>query len=124
MPITYSVDHARGIAVSVWTDVVTAEVLGNYWQKLLHDPEVLRYRRTLVDLRRCQLAFSGHELSELVMNVVRPLVGDRRWKTALVVAEPVQYGVSRQYQVFAAYYSEDAIFADYDAALSWLTQGA
>lgn len=122
MTITYSVEHTRGIVISTWTGAITAEVLGDFWQRLLRDPEALRYRRSLADLRGCQLRLTGRELSGLVMDVVRPLLGDLRWKSAILVAEPVQYGVSRQYQVFAAYYSKDAIFDDHDAALRWLMQ--
>jgi hypothetical protein len=39
-----------------------------------------------------------------------------------VVARAVQFGVSKQYQVFAEAYSRDAIFDDYDTALRWLDQ--
>ena len=44
----------------------------------------------------------------------------RAWHTAIVVANPVQFGVSRQYQAFADRYSKDAIFGNEWDALRWL----
>lgn len=123
MPITYSVDHSRGITIEVWTGSITADVLGEFWARYLRDPEVMARRRTLADLRQCTIAFTGRELSALIDSVVLPVVGEQKWRTAIVAAEPVQYGVSRQYHVFAEYYSQDAIFKGYDAALNWLVQG-
>ena len=37
--------------------------------------------------------------------------------------DPVQFGVSRQYQVFAERYSADSIFGSEDEALRWLMDG-
>ena len=51
-----------------------------------------------------------------------PALNGRDWTTAIVVDRPVQFGVSRQYHVFAERYSKDCIFHDYDAALRWLRQ--
>jgi hypothetical protein len=121
MPITYSIDRASGIIFEVWAGGVAAADLRRYWQGYLADPDVLALRRTLVDLRGADLRFTGGELADLVDQVVLPALGGRDWTTAIVVGRPAQFGVSRQYQVFAESYSRDAIFHDYAAALAWLT---
>jgi hypothetical protein len=120
MPIEYSVDLDRKLIFEVWTGEVTAKVLGTYWRAYLADPEVMAIRRTLVDLRQCEIIFTGSELSELVDDLVSPILAGRHWRTALVVGRPAQFGVSRQYQVFAQHYSQDAIFHEPEAALKWL----
>ena len=77
-------------------------------------------RRTLVDLRQADIRFDGKHLAGLVDAVAVPRLGRLKWRTAIVVGGPVQFGVARQYQVFAEVYSTDAIFENYDAALTWL----
>jgi hypothetical protein len=121
-PISYSIDKVLGIIFEVWRGDVTAVDLKRYWEAYLANPDVLALRRTLVDLRGANIRFTGYELSNLVSTLVLPTLKGRDWKTAIVVDRPVQYGVSRQYQVFAEQYSKDFIFSDYDKALHWLHQ--
>ena len=122
MPITYSIDAGVGVIFEVWTGQITADYLRSYWQAYLADPEVIELRRTLVDMREARIQFTGQELLSLVTSVVTPALQGLDWKTAIVIAHPVQFGVSKQYQVFAEHYSRDAIFENYDEALRWLTQ--
>ena len=121
-PITYSIDQDSGIISEVWRGDVTAADLRRYWGAYLANPDVLALRRTLVDLRAANIRFTGAELSNLVSTVVLPALKGRDWITAIVVEQPVQFGVSRQYQVFADHYSSDSIFYDYEEALLWLRQ--
>lgn len=67
-------------------------------------------------MRRCRLWFSGEELSNLVRTVVLPVLKGRSWTSAIVVAGPAEFGVSRQYQVLSEQHSRDAIFYDFDEA--------
>ena len=122
VPITYSIDAASGVILEVWEGNVTAADLRRYWEAYLADPEVMALRRTLVDLRQARIQFTGAELSVLISMVVEPALKGRNWITALLVARPVVFGVSRQYQVFAERYSRDAIFQNFDDALEWLTR--
>jgi hypothetical protein len=122
MPITYSIDADRGLIVEAWQGDITAADLRRYWQAYLADPRVMALRRTLADLRQARILFTGAELFDLVCDVVKPALAGQRWTTAIVVARAVQFGVSKQYQVFAEAYSRDAIFDDYDTALRWLDQ--
>lgn len=120
MPISYTLDEENGFINEVWTGDIAASDLASYWRRYLADPEVLRIRRTLVDLRGCRILFKGVELSSLVESMVIPVLDGRDWKTAIVVGHPTQFGVSRQYQVFAESYSSDAIFSDPEDARRWL----
>ena len=120
MPISYSIDQQHGVIREEWSGDVDAAQLAAYWQRYLADPSVLAIRKTVVDLRQCRIQFTGAQLSELVQRIVIPALEGRDWKSALVVEQSVQFGVSRQYQVFANHYSSDSIFTDHDAAIAWL----
>ena len=121
-PISYTINRDLGVIFEVWKGDVTVADLQSYWQSYLADPEVLAIRRTVVDLRGANIQFTGNELSNLVAAVVIPVLQGRDWKTAIVVERPVQFGVSRQYQVFAERYSVDSIFYSPNEALYWLLQ--
>jgi hypothetical protein len=51
---------------------------------------------------------------------VLPALKGRKWTTAIVVADPIQFGVSRQYSAFAMYYSKDYIFPTMAEEESWI----
>ncbi len=122
MPITYSIEVEEGgaIIVETWSGQITGNDLAAHWKVYLADPEVLKIRRTVVDLRNAEILFFGPELNDLIQTIVAPKLDDLDWKTAIVVSNAVQFGVSRQYQVFAAWYSLDSIFDDFAAARTWL----
>jgi hypothetical protein len=122
VPITYSIDAATGVILTVWEGDVTAARLRRHWEVFLADPQVMALRRSLADLRQARIQFTGAELASLLSTMVVPALQGRDWTTALVVARPVEFGVSRQYQVYAERYSRDAIFEDYEVALAWLTR--
>jgi hypothetical protein len=120
MPIAYTVDRDRHMITETWTGPVDAEYLGSYWERYLKDPDVMAIRRTVVDLRQGELHFTGPQLHALIERIVVPALNGRDWKSALVVEKPAQFGVCRQYQVFADLYSQDAIFFNLDEAYAWL----
>lgn len=122
MPISYSIDPELGVIRERWERAVSAADLREHWMRYLADPEVLAIRKTLVDLRHAQITFTSDELWFLIETVVVPKLGGRDWTTAIVTADRVQFGVSRQYQVFAESYSTDAIFDDEGEAVRWLTR--
>jgi hypothetical protein len=122
MPISYSIDLERKVIFEVWTGDISAADLELYWTKYLENPQVLSIRRTLVDLRTANILFHGDVFADLIVKIVQPVLAGRDWKTAILVERPVQFGLSRQYHVFAESFSRDSIFHDYDAALQWLLQ--
>ncbi|MGO9015215.1 MAG: hypothetical protein ACLQF0_09570 [Dissulfurispiraceae bacterium] len=120
MPISYTVDEEARVIYEKWVGDIYATDLASYWKDYLKDPIVLEIRRTLVDLREAKVCFKGEDFSQLIPSIVLPILGKRTWKTAILVNEPYQYGVSMQYHVFADIYSCDAVFYDREKALSWL----
>jgi hypothetical protein len=120
MPIEYRIDRNAGIIEETWTGTVAIQDLRDYWRGYLADPDVLALRRTMVDLRAADIAFTGAELAALIRSDVIPVLGGRHWVTAIVVSHAVQFGVGRQYQIFAEAYSRDAIFSEVEAAKEWL----
>ena len=120
MTIDYRLDPCNTYITETWRGSVSAADLREHWEHYLRDVRVLNLRRTLVDLRDASLSFTGEELAALVRSIVVPLLGGRDWITAIVVARPSQFGVSRQYHVFAELFSQDSIFYDIDTARSWL----
>jgi hypothetical protein len=106
VPIAYNTDLDKKFITETWSGEVTAENLATYWKRL--------------DLREARIQFDGSELKTLIQELVLPALNGRDWKTALVVDRPRQFGVSRQYQVYADRYSHDAIFYDLEKARDWL----
>lgn len=121
MPITYSISADKAVIHEVWVGDISIKDLKEYWATYLQDPDVMTIRKTLVDLRQATILFTGQELSNLIRIVV-PVLQGKDWITALLVEEAVQFGVSRQYQVFAELYSNDSIFHDPKKAEQWLRQ--
>jgi len=121
MPITYKIDRGKNLIFETWTGEIRLEDLAVYWRQYLADAEVLKIRRTIVDLSSSVINFSGDDLWSLIESLVMPALKGREWTTALVVTGgSVEFGVSRQYQVFAGRYSKDAIFATLAEAEKWI----
>lgn len=120
MPITYSIDRENRVIEEKWTGTIGKDDLADYWKRYLEDPLVLDIRRTIVDLQEAVIIFTGHQMEALITSIVLPALKGRDWKTAIVVDKPHQFGVSRQYQVFAGRYSKDAIFNNMYDARAWL----
>jgi hypothetical protein len=121
MPITYKVDREKNLIFETWTGTIRTGDLAAYWKQYLADAEVLAIRRTIVDLRGSVMDFSGAELWSLIESIVEPALKGREWTTALVVTGgSVEFGISRQYQVFAQRYSKDAIFPNVVEAEKWI----
>jgi hypothetical protein len=120
MPITYTIDQQQKIIFTKWDGVIDATEISRHWTELLADTMALEIRTSIADIRSTDLQFTGDELHTIVLTQVIPALKGRDWTCAIVVAKPVQYGTSRQYQVFAQSYSSDNIFFDYEAGLAWL----
>ncbi len=120
MSITYSFDPNEKLIIEDWTGEVTADDLAAHWRIYLADRRVMALRRTLVDLRDAQICFNGSQLKVLIEDIVLPVLQTDDWKTAIVVKRSIEYGISKQYQLFADSYSKDAVFFDIDRARDWL----
>lgn len=120
MPITYTIDREAKLITEVWDGEVDAKCLEEHWKQYLEEPEVLAIRRTIVDLRRAKIIFKGTVMDALIERIVMPALKGLTWKSAIVIDNSLQFGVSRQYQVFADRYSKDSIFTDIEEARNWL----
>jgi hypothetical protein len=120
MPITYIINHQKGLIRETWKGKIGGVDLAAYWLHYLADPEVLAIRRTVVDLRKANIDFSGLDFDALIRTIVLPVLGERTWTTAIVIRDPIQFGVSRHYQIFAERYSKDSIFRNVADAERWI----
>jgi hypothetical protein len=120
MPITYAIDRDAKLITETWAGQIRRDDVAEYWRRFLSDPEVMEIRCTLADLRQAEFCITGAELDALVRGIIIPALDGRDWRTALVVGGPVQFGVSRQYQVFAERFSRNAIFRSIEEARAWL----
>jgi hypothetical protein len=75
MPITYTIDSSRDIIFESWTGTISAGDLAEYWREFLANPDVIKCRRSLVDLRAASLLFTGPQLEDVVKTVVLPVLG-------------------------------------------------
>jgi hypothetical protein len=120
MPITYVVDRGLNIVITNWTMEISAETVTSHYTQVLQDASAMNCGKSLADLREADLKLTGSEFNQIIARIVIPKLGSRRWTSAIVVQRPDQYGVARQYDVFASSYSSNSIFYDYDKALEWL----
>jgi hypothetical protein len=120
LPIAYAVDPDRHLELLVLTGDITARALKSFWKKHRKGPQGLAIRRALVDVRACDLRFTGRELSDFLDTVAVPAVAGRQVRIAILVDTPVQYGVAHQFQVLAGLRSETEIFDEHDKALDWI----
>jgi hypothetical protein len=121
MPISYSIHPSRRFVLEVWSDDVTTRHVKSLWKAYLADREVLAIRKTLADMRRGNPIVTGSEMWDLILEIALPGLKGRDWKTAIVVATRIQYGLARQFQVFAEPYNKHvAIFEAYDEAARWI----
>ena len=122
--ISYHVDAERRIIFEIWAGAIGVVELREHWAVFLADPEVLAVKRTMVDLRRCDIRFTGVEwMEELERFVIRdPVVSG--WITAIVAERSYIYGVARQFLLYTDNIINGQIFESVEPALIWLTYHA
>ena len=120
MGITYQVDESLGVIFEHWCGTVTTKDLAGHWNARLTDQGTKNYWRTLTDVRECRPAFSTEEYRRLVKNLLEPALSGRKLKIAILVKDELQFGVSRQFQVFLESGCESAIFTEESVAREWL----
>jgi hypothetical protein len=120
MGITYKIDSAHAVVRARWHGIITSKVLAEYWKVLLSDKDAMACRGVITDATNCEVKFSGTELLQCVETIFEPGFHGRVWKSAVIVNKPVQHGVARQMEAFAAPVIELRIFNDASQALEWL----
>ena len=120
MAITYDVDASKGVVFEYWSGEISARDIAEHLTRLLSDPQALACARSLVDVSEAEPRLTDVELRHLVDTIAIPRLKDKGWTSAILVQKPVQFGMARQFQIFAEVYSKDAIFTDEKAARAWL----
>ena len=120
MSITYRHDPSLDVVLEEWCGPVSAEEVGRHWAERVADAPTLACSRILADLRTCQVRFTGDELRRMVKASLQPSKRNEPLRIAIVAANPLQYGVSRQFQAFHDEVIESAVFTDPAEALEWL----
>lgn len=119
MPIDYRLEG--GYVRATWRGQVSADDVSAYWNRMFRDPAAYALGRSLTDARGSEPLVTGQELNDLVQMVAVPLLRGKRWRNALLVDQPVQYGIGRQFAVFAEAITAAELFYDEAAAIAWLT---
>ena len=120
MPIKYDVDGSKGVVFEYWSGGISAQDVSEHWARLLSDPDALACATSLADVRDAEPRLTDVELRRLVETIAVPILKGKSWKSAILVQKPVQFGMARQFHIFAEAYSKDAIFTDEKAARDWL----
>jgi len=120
MGITFKVDDARGIVFADWTGDITVEDIARYWAALLSDQPAMACGRSITDLRNCTMQFTGEELRKLAQGILEPAMKGRNWKTAVIVRNPLHYGVTRQHEMFSEGFMQTNVFYSEDLARVWV----
>lgn len=118
--IRYALDASADVIFEEWSGVVTKRDLEAHWMEYLKREDVMKCRRTVVDISRASIELRGYDLMDLIDTVVTPALQGRGWITAIVVHSDHQFGVGRQYGAFADLYSKDQVFRCLDEAVAWI----
>lgn len=119
MPVSYRIDTAQGLIVSVGSGVLTDDDLLTHQEELRSDPAFQPWFRHLVDFRQSMThAVTGRGVRRLT---IAPALG-KGSKRALLVADDAAFGLARMFQTLRDEQpdEETAIFRDEAAALAWL----
>ena len=121
MPISYRIDSDLGVVFEEWVGTIAPDEVRAHWTRMLSDPQALRCRRSLADLRRLNVTLPWSQLSS-ISRIIFPMVGPGRWRIAEVVANEAQYGRVMQFKATTESIATHAIFYGVDEALAWLLQ--
>lgn len=120
MGITYRFNPDLGFIHAVCDGFLTIDDMQAFWLSRLEERGGQDCCRYLADLRGCVIGCTGPELQRLVdaMKPRTPMEPKRR--VAILVDGPLQYGTSRQFQVFFEGLGTSEICGDEAEAMAWL----
>jgi hypothetical protein len=120
MPIAYKVNAALGIVFADWRGTVTAKDIAGYWTELASDQAALACGRSITDISSCDMQFTGEELRLLAKEILEPAIRGRNWKTAVIIKNPVHYGVTRQHEMLSEGFMNTNVFYSDVLARKWV----
>ena len=122
MPITYSIDHERGVVLTTASGVLTDDELLHHKRKMTSDPNFKPGLVGLSDIREiAELAVTTEGIRSLVKQDALDAERLKGFKLAIVASDDVVFGMARMYQTM----TQDnvfnvRIFRDLDEAKKWL----
>ena len=119
MAIVHSHDPEIGMTHVACTGPLRAAELARHWAEIYSDPVVLDAGRVFVDLRACDIDFTGAELLELAGRDW-PQGQTANLRLAVLVATPEQFDAARQFQLLARSDAQHHVFFNEDEAIDWL----
>ena len=124
MPIRYSYDAAADLVRVESFGHVTSDDIRGYYEGLAAEPWMRPGMRFLADNRALTDVPPAGELGTAVLAAVRRAFFLTGARVAVLVANPFQYGTTRQFAAFSADAgAQIEPFYDVDEALRWLSAG-
>lgn len=120
--IAYSIDFDQRIVLETWSGRISDVVLDRHWSACLSDPQVLGIKRTLADLRHCEVTFTGRQWVETIERFVLANEALSGWQSAIVVNQSYIYGIARQFLSYTSDFITGQIFDSPSDAFDWLAR--
>ncbi len=118
MPITFTIDHARGEVQTLASGHVSYANIEEHLLKL-RDAEALSYR-DFFDGRAGEVEFAAADTPRIAELMRKLINGGPVGPKAVVAPEGYVFGVSRMIEMLAEEFCEIKIFRDEDEARAWL----
>ena len=128
MAAQHSIDNNRNLIITTWsgpaTDSDLIQALSEYQQHTKNRPEYDSYDE-IVDLGGVtKFKLSTEGIKKLVQVAARSDVPGKRTRLAIIVNQPVAYGMARMYEVYRSLQTnvvkEIRVFMKYDDAQEWI----
>lgn len=121
MPITYKIDPVLGIVISDWHGVVSEKEITDHMKEMLSDKEAFTCGKSIADLRKMtELKYKFDDIYHLSRTVIKPLLGGRRWKTAIIVNNTPYFAIGLQFEWLTEGIVDSSVFTEESAAFNWI----
>jgi len=120
MPIAYKVDVALGIVLADWRGTVTAKDITEHWTRFVADKAAMACGGAITDISCCDILFTPEELKAVTKKILEPALRGKNWKTAVIVKNPVQFGVTKQQEIFSETFVKMNVFYSDVMARKWV----
>lgn len=124
MVLVRTIDHERSFLHGRWSGVVVAADIIAAVDSLLADPEAWALGRSLTDMRAADLDLHPADINDTLLGSIAPHFGQRKWRMALLVKTPLQFGICRQFLALTSSNFAGEVFYEEAAALTWLLSDA
>ena len=122
MPVTYSIDSARGLIRTTCSGPVTPKEVIEHFRTLRQDPLRTRELDVLLNVSEAEVPPESSDLGRVVAEL-RAQEGELSFRLCAIVApSDLWFGTMRMFEVFASkYFRAIRVFRNLAAAEAWLT---